>query len=663
MNTIISPREQWILTNLTSRDLPVADLVNFPVIKSNSSFDALQYATADKVGSSLILKNYVRQRWISFGDYLHTHDDKVNVADIPDGLDIVTNGPTSDADQYHTHNNKANVYHLHDQYLPIVDFFSILSQTLNLDDIAYKSQSVNQFFDLNSSGNSIDNTVALSHEELHTIVSHDTLATGLQLNILVGGVLSNADNLHSHKLVGGATDVTATFTEINQALDGINTTVSYINLNILTAGPTSDADHLHTHSFDSIYHNILLGLQGGDPSADEYYHLSLDQINNIDQALNGISINVTAINLNILTGGALSSADNLHTHYHNNLLGLQGGGVGEYYHLTLDQINKLHWHENLDILDLLGEDSAGYLTFNGSPVGLDGLWERSGTTLSPLYSSDNVVVATLNSAYLGFITNDNCYLGDSTTFGSATLGSATNNIAIGSGAAAAMITCTNMVALGYNALASTTNSDRCVAVGAEALTANLGAQENVGIGYQSGTQMTTGGYNTAVGTYSLLGIILGEHNVGLGYEVNHDSDVSGCVLIGYQAGYSNARDNTLMIDNSNTVTPLIYGEFDNKIIKINGGQVAVLSTKTNDYTIVQSDYTILADATSNTVTITLPAAPNQGQIFNIKCIDSTFVCTVARNGKNIDGDASDITLIEDESITIQYDSTFGWAII
>ena len=288
MNTIIPPREQWILTNLTSRDLPVADLVNFPIIKANSSFDALQYATADKVGSSLVLKNYVRQRWIVFGNYLHTHDDKANVADIPDGLNVLTNGPNSNADFLHTHNNKANVYHIHDQYLPIVDFSSVLLQTLNRDDIAYKSQSVNQFFDLKSSGDKIDNAVALSHAQLHTIVSHtDTISTGLQLNILVGGVLSNADKLHSHKLVGGATDVTATFTEINQALDGINTTVSYANLNTLTAGSTSNADNLHTH-----LHNNLLGLQGG--IIGEYYHLNLDQINYIIQILNGGHIDALA---------------------------------------------------------------------------------------------------------------------------------------------------------------------------------------------------------------------------------------------------------------------------------------------------------------------------------------------------------------------------------
>lgn len=95
----------------------------------------------------------------------------------------------------------------------------------------------------------------------------------------------------------------------------------------------------------------------------------------------------------------------------------------------------------------------------------------------------------------------------------------------------------------------------------------------------------------------------------------------------------------------------------------NGGNIRDIRTEASDYIIALSDYTILADATSNTVDITLPTSPNQGQMYYIKCINATFTCTVIRNGNNIDGSASNKTLILNESITIQFDSTFGWAII
>lgn len=42
--------------------------------------------------------------------------------------------------------------------------------------------------------------------------------------------------------------LTATATEINQALDGISANVTYTNLNTLTAGSSSNADSLHTHT-------------------------------------------------------------------------------------------------------------------------------------------------------------------------------------------------------------------------------------------------------------------------------------------------------------------------------------------------------------------------------------------------------------------------------
>lgn len=99
------------------------------------------------------------------------------------------------------------------------------------------------------------------------------------------------------------------------------------------------------------------------------------------------------------------------------------------------------------------------------------------------------------------------------------------------------------------------------------------------------------------------------------------------------------------------------------ILNAEGGNIRNLSVKTNDYTILSSDYTILADATNNPVTITLPASANQGQVFNVFCINSTFACNVARNGNNINGVASDRSLGITQSETYQFDSSSGWQII
>lgn len=105
------------------------------------------------------------------------------------------------------------------------------------------------------------------------------------------------------------------------------------------------------------------------------------------------------------------------------------------------------------------------------------------------------------------------------------------------------------------------------------------------------------------------------------------------------------------------------GDITTKNLTVTEGNIRALRTETADHAVLATDYTILADASSNTVTITLPSSPTQGQIFNIFCIDSTYTCNVARNGKNINGAASDQPLLATESITVQYDSTYGWAII
>jgi hypothetical protein len=42
------------------------------------------------------------------------------------------------------------------------------------------------------------------------------------------------------------------------------------------------------------------------------------------------------------------------------------------------------------------------------------------------------------------------------------------------------------------------------------------------------------------------------------------------VLIGYEAGNAETGSNKLYIENSNSTTPLIYGEFDNDILRVNG---------------------------------------------------------------------------------------------
>ena len=77
-------------------------------------------------------------------------------------------------------------------------------------------------------------------------------------------------------------------------------------------------------------------------------------------------------------------------------------------------------------------------------------------------------------------------------------------------------------------------------------------QSSTAIGYQSLFSQSTGGYNTALGEST-------------GYNNNGQLNV----FIGYKAGYSELGSNKLHLAN-NANESLLYGEFDNKLIKING---------------------------------------------------------------------------------------------
>lgn len=87
-----------------------------------------------------------------------------------------------------------------------------------------------------------------------------------------------------------------------------------------------------------------------------------------------------------------------------------------------------------------------------------------------------------------------------------------------------------------------------------------------------------------------------------------------------------------------------------------------IEISTEDYTLQDSDYTRLADGTSNTVTIKLPASPSHGQLFEVGCVNAIFDCTVGRNGKNIEGFAEDWPLVLNDLFGFHYHSTYGWKV-
>ncbi len=99
---------------------------------------------------------------------------------------------------------------------------------------------------------------------------------------------------------------------------------------------------------------------------------------------------------------------------------------------------------------------------------------------------------------------------------------------------------------------------------------NIGLN-NTAVGYQVLNGISSGSDNTVQGYNAMSSNTTGNKNVAFGSEALF-SNTSGNsnVVIGYQAGYNETGSNKLYIENSNSATPLIYGEFDNDLIRING---------------------------------------------------------------------------------------------
>ena len=108
-------------------------------------------------------------------------------------------------------------------------------------------------------------------------------------------------------------------------------------------------------------------------------------------------------------------------------------------------------------------------------------------------------------------------------------------------------------------------------LGVNAGYSNTTAQQNTFLGNSAGYSNTTGVNNTFLGTSTGVSNTTGYNNTFVGKEAGAvNTTGSGNVFLGYQAGYNETGSNRLYIDNSDTASPLIYGEFDTRNLTIYG---------------------------------------------------------------------------------------------
>mgnify|MGYP005992412703 CR=1 FL=1 len=154
------------------------------------------------------------------------------------------------------------------------------------------------------------------------------------------------------------------------------------------------------------------------------------------------------------------------------------------------------------------------------------------------------------------------------------------NVAIGDGAMSTSVNGYDNTAVGHDALYSLSSVfNNNVAIGKDAARSVTGTSGSVFVGGSASTVSNANVNSVTVIGWSAQtkedGVSVGRQSVGgtstvtVGRSAGNSSSDSS-VFLGYQAGSSETGDNKLYIENSNSTTPLIYGEFDNDILRVNG---------------------------------------------------------------------------------------------
>jgi len=202
--------------------------------------------------------------------------------------------------------------------------------------------------------------------------------------------------------------------------------------------------------------------------------------------------------------------------------------------------------------------SVGYRAGYENKIGLRNITIGSEAGSSNKDNSNNIFLGYQAGEYhkgtgVANHANDNIYIGVAAGRGYTdlgdTLGAGNYNVFIGNYAGRNCSTAENNVILGNQA--------------GESIETGI---DNVIIGNAAGNS-NSGEGNVLIGTAAGNGT-LGDKNVLLGYHAGYSGDGDLNVFIGSEAGANETGSNKLFIDNSDTSTPLIYGDFTNDSVKI-----------------------------------------------------------------------------------------------
>lgn len=311
-----------------------------------------------------------------------------------------------------------------------------------------------------------------------------------------------------------------------------------------SAAPTQDADIANKKYVDD---NAGGGVSFGADNQIPYINVTTDDFDySAGFTFDGTDLKLKADSSKLYFG----AGDDYSIEYNGTEVKHEVGGVAFIHNTGSDNI-------------FIGENSGNYtLTVedadDNTGIGHDALKSLTTGRANTCIGSGcgDAITSGNNNTFMGVGTGGSLTTANSSTgvgtgvMAGLTIGS--NNTGVGS-------TCLNDVTEGFqntgvgnNALAKQVLGDRCVAVGYKALYRNTDS-DNVAVGDNAGGRSTTAHGNVFIGSSAGKDNTTGDHNI----------------LIGYRAGDDVLTDesNILWIDGDYTITPLIYGEFDNRIVR------------------------------------------------------------------------------------------------
>lgn len=145
-----------------------------------------------------------------------------------------------------------------------------------------------------------------------------------------------------------------------------------------------------------------------------------------------------------------------------------------------------------------------------------------------------------------------------------------NNTAIGDYTLHSNIIGWSNIAIGVSSLYLNESGYENIAIGEVALEKNISGLYNLAMGHST-LRLNNGNGNVALGHHAILNNTIGQWNTVVGINaLGNNIEGSYNVAIGAFAGFNETGSNKLYIENSDSNEPLIYGEFDNDYLKVNG---------------------------------------------------------------------------------------------